>query len=296
MKNFLRSGVIFALLFVCRPVVAFQVRETDFTKAVTKVLPVRANFTVIQTRTPQDLNNILVLAGPEGYLLVDHPELAANPAIQKALDDMGKRPVKFLLNTHWHYDHVGGNEIYGPDAIIVAQESVRKRLMTKQTPAWSPAPIGPYPERAWPRITFRDSLTIHFDDEDIEMDHYANGHTDGDSVVYFAQANVVDVGDIFDSKGGLAGGVDMEGIARSLAAILERINDQTIIITGHSRFSNRAELAMYVPLLDQTIAQVRQEVSAGKIEKEIVAEGLPEIWKPWFAPGAVPVGRGFMPT
>src|SRR6202047_5103961 len=253
MKIILRSWLILALLVVCRPVCAFQLGEADFSKAVTKVLPVRGNISVVQIRTPQDLNNIVVLAGTDGYLLVDHPEPAANPAMQKALDDMGKRPVKFLLNTHWHYDHVGGNEIYGPDAIIVAQESVRKRLMTKQTPAWSPTPIGPYPERAWPRITFRDSLTIHFDGEDIEMDHYANGHTDGDSVVYFAQANVVDVGDIFDSKGGLAGGVDMEGIARSLSAIRERIDDQTIIITGHSRFSNRAELAMYVPLLEQAI-------------------------------------------
>jgi cyclase len=126
------------------------------------------------------------------------------------------------------------------------------------------------------------------------MDHYANGHTDGDSVIYFAQANVVDIGDIFDSKGGLPGGVDMEGIARSLSAVLERINDDTIIITGHSRLSNRGELAMYLPLLQQTIAHVRQEISAGKSEKEIVDEGLPEAWKPWFAPKDIPVDRDFM--
>ena len=290
----LHCATLLAAFFVCRPLFAFQIGEADFTKAETKIIPVRGNITLIQIHVPQDVFHIAVLSGPEGYLLVDHPEVAGNPIVQKALDDMGKRPVKFLLNTHWHYDHVGGNEIYGPDAIIVAQENVRKRLMTKQTPAWSTTPIGPYPERALPRITFRDSLAIHFDGEDIEMDHYANGHTDGDSVVYFAQANVVDVGDIFDSKGGLAGGVDMEGIARSLSAIVERINDQTIIITGHSRFSNRAELAMYVPLLEQTIAHVRQEVSAGKSEKEIVAEGLPETWKLWFAPGAVPVDNDYL--
>jgi glyoxylase-like metal-dependent hydrolase (beta-lactamase superfamily II) len=294
MKTVLRLAVVLALSFVCRPVSAFQLGEAEFTKAETKVIPVRGNITLIQIHVPQDVFHIAVLSGPEGYLLVDHPEAIGNPLVQKALDDMGKRPVKFLLNTHWHYDHVGGNEIYGPDAIIIAQENVRKRLMTKQTPAWSPTPIGPYPERAWPRITFRDSLTLHFDGEDIEMDHYANGHTDGDSVIYFIQANVVDVGDIYDSKGGLAGGVDMEGIARSLSAVLERINDETIIITGHSRFSNRGELAMYLPLLQQTIAHVRQEISAGKSEKEIVDEGLPEAWKPWFAPGAVPVDRDFM--
>ena len=124
--------------------------QTDFTKAETKITPVRGNITLIQIRTPQDYNNIIVLSGANGYLLVDHPEAAAHPIIQKALDDMGKRPVRFLLNTHWHYDHVGGNEFYGPDAIIVAHENVRKRLMTKQTPPWSPTPIGPYPERAWP--------------------------------------------------------------------------------------------------------------------------------------------------
>jgi cyclase len=294
MKNILRAWLILALLCACGRVYAFQVGATDFTKGVTKVLPVRQNITVIQIRTPQDLNNIVVLAGPDGYLLVDHPEPAANPAIQKALDDLGKRPVRFLVNTHWHYDHVGGNEIYGPDAVIVAQENVRKRLMTKQTPFWSPTPIGPYPERAWPRITFRDMVTIHFAGEDIEMDHYANGHTDTDSVVYFAHANVVDVGDIYDGRGSYAGGADIEGIARSLSAVLERINDDTVIITGHSEVSNRRELAEYLPLLNQSIALVRQQIAAGKSEKEVADAGLPEIWKAWFAPQAVPGGHDFM--
>jgi cyclase len=294
MKTILRAGLILAWLCACGPLNAFQVGTTDFTKGVTKVLPVRDNVTVIQIRTPQDLNNIVVLAGPDGYLMVDHPEPTANPAIQKVLDDLGKRPVKFLLNTHWHYDHVGGNEIYGPDAVIVAHENVRTRLMTKQTPFWSPTPIGPYPERAWPRITFRDMVTIHFTGESIEMDHYANGHTDTDSVVYFAHANVVDVGDIYDGKASYAGGADMEGIARSLSAVLERINDDTVVITGHSEMSNRRELAEYVPLLNQTIALVRREIAAGKSEKEVADAGLPEIWKQWFAPHAVPGGHDFM--
>jgi glyoxylase-like metal-dependent hydrolase (beta-lactamase superfamily II) len=265
-------------------------------------IPLRGSVTLIQIHTLQDLNNIAVLSAPEGYLLVDHPEAASHAVVQKALDDLGKHPVKFLLNTHWHYDHVGGNEIYGPDTIVIAQENARKRLMSRQTPAWSPTPIGPYPERAWPRITFRDSLKIHFGGEDIEMDHYANRHTDGDSVVYFAQANMVDVGDIFFSKGGLAAGrglasgIDMEGIARTLSAVLDRINDDTIIINAHSELSNRRDLAMYLPLLEQTIAHVRQEISAGKNEKKIVDEGLPEIWRPWFAPIALPVDRDRKPA
>jgi cyclase len=288
------SALTLLLLIACVPAFALQIGQTDYTNAQTKVITLRPNISLIRIATPQDLNNIVVLSGPNGYLLVDHPEATSNPIIQKALDDLGKRPVRFLLNTHWHYDHVGGNEIYGPDAIVVAQENVRKRLMTKQTPPWSPTPIGPYPERAWPRITFRDSLTIHFAGEDVEMDHYANGHTDTDSVVYFTPANIVVVGDIFTSKGDLADGIDMEGIARSLAAVLARINDDTIIVSGHGELENRKDLALYVPLLNQTIERVRQEIAAGKSQKEIVAEGLTEIWQPWFAPKPVPEVHDFI--
>jgi glyoxylase-like metal-dependent hydrolase (beta-lactamase superfamily II) len=250
---------------------------------------------VIEIRTPQAVFHTVVLASPDGYLLVDHPESAANPAIQKALEGLeGRRPVKFLLNTHWHYDHVGGNAIYGPDAIIVAQENVRKRLITRQTPYWSPRSIGPYPERAWPVITFRDMVTVHFADEDVEMDHYANGHTDCDSVVYFTHANVVDVGNLFWSKGNVAGGADIEGIARSLSDVLDRINDNTVIITGHTEISNRRDLAQYVQLLNETIALVRREIAAGKSEKEIADGGLPGIWKPWFGVEKIPSQRDFM--
>jgi len=296
MKNISRAWLILPLLFVCRPIIAQWLLpgQSDFTKAVTKVFPVRDNISLIQIRTPQQVFNTLVLAGPQGYLLVDQPEPAANPAIQKVLDDLGKRPVKFLLNTHWHYDHVGGNTTYGADAIIVAHENVRKRLTTKQTPYWSPSPVGPYPERAWPVITFRDMVRVHFADEDVEMDHYANGHTDGDSVVYLARANVVDVGDLFWSKGNVAGGADVEGIARTLSAVLDRINDSTVIITGHTEMSNRGDLAQYVQLLNETIALVRQEIAAGKSEKEIANAGLPKIWNPWFAPATVPPEPDFM--
>jgi cyclase len=281
--------------FICGTASAFQMGQTDYTKAQTKTLSLRSNLSLIQIKTPQDLNNIVVLSGPEGYLLVDHPEAVAGPIVQKELDEIGKRPVRFLLNTHWHYDHVGGNEIYGPEATIVAYENVRTRLMTKQTPFWSSTPIGPYPEKAWPRITFRDSLTIHFDGEDVELDHYATGHTDTDSVVYFAKANAVVVGDIYNARGEeFAGGEDMEGIAKSLAAVLEHTNDDTIIITGHSQPSNRRDLALYVKLLSATIEQVRQELSAGKSEREILDQGLPAGWTPWFAPQPVPDGKYFV--
>jgi cyclase len=295
LRMLLLAVLFLSSLATCRPSFALQMGQTDYTKAETKIVPLRSNMSLIQIKTPQDLNNILVLSGSEGYLLVDHPEAAANPIVQKALDEMGKRLVRFLLNTHWHYDHVGGNEIYGPDAIIVAHENVRTRLMTKQTPFWSPAPIGPYAERAWPRITFRDSVTIHFDGDDIELDHYANGHTNTDSVVYFAKANAVDVGDIYNARGeDLASGLDIQGIATSLAAVLAHIHDETIIVTGHSQPSNRRDLELYVQILNATIEGVRRDIAAGKTEKEIADAGLPGIWAPWFAPKKFSGGQDFM--
>jgi cyclase len=295
MKIALGLVVGFLALFGGGGAAALQMGQTDYTKAETKIVRLRGNMSLIQITTPQDLNNILVLTGPEGYLLVDHPEVVANAMVQKELDQLGKRPVRFLLNTHWHYDHVGGNEIYGTDAIIVAQENVRTRMMTAQKPFWSPAAIGPYAEKAWPRITFRDSVTIHFDGDDIEMEHYANGHTDSDSVVYFSKANVVAVGDIYNAKGeDLAGGLDILGIARSLEAVLARVNDDTIIVTGHSQPSNKRELALYLPILNAQIEQVRREIAAGKSRKEIEAEGLAADWAPWFAPKKFSGGQDFL--
>jgi cyclase len=271
-----------------------QPGTTDYSKATTSTLKIRDNLTLLQIHTPEDLNNILILGGPDGFLMVDHPEAVAAPIVKKELDELGAKPVRFLIDTHWHYDHVGGNEIYGPDAVIVAQENVRTRLMTAQKPPWAKTTIGPYPERAWPRITYRDSMTIHFGAEDIELDHYATGHTDGDSVVYFKSANVVHVADIYDGKGSLASGADMVGIAKSLAAVRDRIDDRTIIVTGHSQPSNRAELVLYVTLLDATIDQVRADIAAGQSESQIIARGMPAGWRVWFPQNKLPVAPDFL--
>jgi cyclase len=277
----LRASAALALFFTAHAAFGRQVGEIDFSKATAKLVPLRGNVSLLPVSTPTEVENLVILSGPEGTLMVDHPEAAAGPLVRKTIGDLDERPVRFLINTHWHFDHVGGNEIYGPEAVIIAQENVRNRLSKKQKPAWSPASIGPYPERAWPRITFRDSLTIHFDGEEVELHHYANGHTDGDTVVYFSRANVVDVGDMYGGKGEFALGVDMEGMARSLGAVVEHTNDDTIVISGHGLPSNRRDLAEYVQLLNDTIALVKQELAAGKTDKEIQAGGLAEKWRQW---------------
>lgn len=273
-----RILIFSALLFTAPRASAVQMGIIDYSKLEIKTIPLRANVTELDLRTPQDRENIVVLSGPDGYLLVDHPEAAANPAIQKALDALGKKPVKFLINTHWHYDHVGGNEIYGPNTIIIAQENVRKRLMTPQKPFWSPTVIGPYPERAWPVITYRDSMTLHFAGEDIELDHYADSHTDTDSIVYFARANIVEMGDVYLGKGQLPENADMDGEAKTLDAVVARINDDTIVISGHGDNSDRRDMAEMSALLDDTLPYVRRQIAAGKTLEQIQAAGLPPKW------------------
>lgn len=294
MKTLLRAFSIVLVSLAASPAFALQMGKIDYSKAVASVMRLRGNVSVLQVRVGDGVSNIGLLAGPEGYLLVDHPEVAANPLIQRTLDNYAKLPVRFLINTHWHYDHVGGNEIYAPNAVVIAHENVRKRMMTQQKPWWSPTPIGPYPERAWPRITFQDSLAIHFDGEDVELVHYADGHTDGDTIVYFTQANVVQMGDVFHGKGEISMGADMVGLAHTLSAVAARINDDTIIVTGHGEMSNRRDLAEYVQLLNDEIAQVKLDIAAGKSEKEIEAEGLVEKWKKWPAADNAPLVPRFV--
>lgn len=277
------------------PARAVQVGQVDFSHAKATIKPLRGSVYLLQVhanKNGDDISNIGLLAGPDGYLLVDHPEPAAGPVIRAALEEFGKRPMKFLVNTHWHYDHVGGNELYGPETVILAHENVWKRLTTQQKPWWSPVPIGPYPERAWPHVAYTDSMMIHFDGEDAELVHYGDGHTDGDTVVWFERANVVHLGDLFQGKNELSGGADMEGITRVLGLVLERANDQTILITGHGlEPSNRRDLAEYVEALNDTIFRVKQEIAAGESLKEIQDGGLPEKWKAWKSAA----GSGFPP-
>ncbi|HXW89992.1 MAG TPA: MBL fold metallo-hydrolase [Terriglobales bacterium] len=279
-----------------------QIGQVDYSRAKATITPVRGNVYLLQVRTPkedkEDICNLGLLAGPDGYLLVDHPEPTSGPEIRRALDEFakqrGEQPlrVKFLIDTHWHYDHVGGNELYGPETVIVAHENVRKRLMTQQKPWWSPTPIGPYPEGAWPRVTYGDSLMIHLDGEDAELVHYGNAHTDGDTVVWYERANAANLGDLFEGKDELSVGADMEGMASVLGKVLERSNDQTLLITGHGgALSTRRDLEEYVAALNDTIFRVKQEIAAGESLKKIQDEGLPEKWKEWKSAA----GSGFPP-
>jgi cyclase len=237
-----------------------------------------------------DFGNIGVSAGPDGILIVDDQIAPLGPKILAALDLLGDHELAFVLNTHWHGDHTHGNLVFGPEAPIVAHVNTRKRLMTRQE-AFGMV-FEPLPPEALPVVTFADSLSIHFNGEEIRVVHLPSGHTDGDIVVWFTGSNVVHMGDLFQVDRfpavDLATGGDVEGFARNVAAVLELLPPGARIIPGHGPLSGVEDLQRFHSMLLQTMGIVRSRIEAGNTLEEIQAAGLPEPWKSW--------GEGFIST
>ena len=219
--------------------------------------------------------NIGVLAGDEGLLMVDAQYAGLADRIRLALTDLGDPDPRFLINTHFHDDHTNGNPEFGRDSVIIAHENVRTRLRD----------AGMAPE-GLPQLTFEDRMTLNFNGEHIELVHYPRGHTDGDIVIYFMDANVVHMGDLFFHDRfpfiDLGAGGDVQGHMDNVTAALERIDDDTLVIPGHGQaVSNKAELTEFRDMIHATSAVVRSMKSEGMSKEEIVEQGLDARWSDW---------------
>lgn len=226
--------------------------------------------------------NIGVSAGDDGIVIVDDQFAPLAPKIIQALNGISDRPVKFVLNTHYHADHTGGNEVFARTATIIAQENVRKRLQSGAKAFGRDFP--PSPKIALPVVTFNDRLTIHVNGEDIRAIHYPAAHTDGDLVVYFTQSNVVHMGDEFFNGGFPIIDVDNGGSARGLIAAVEKvlaaIPDDAKVIPGHGPLGDKASLRAYVDMLKATSAAVEKEVRSGKTAAQLKEA---KVLAPWDA-------------
>ena len=230
--------------------------------------------------------NVVASVGSDGVLLVDDDYGQHAPAYQEALEGLQGKTVRFVLNTHWHGDHTGGNAYWGErGAVVVAHTNVRERMSTRQEMKALGRVIEPSPPAALPVVTFGDSLALHFNGGTIEVQHLPTGHTDGDSVVFFPEENLVHMGDLFFKDRfpfvDIGSGGNVFGFIASVESVLERVDAATTIIPGHGSVANRADLERYHGMLTTTSALVKQRLADGDSVEAITAQGLGEQWSGW---------------
>ena len=190
--------------------------------------------------------NIGVSAGADGVFLIDDQFAPLTPRILAAIKAISDKPVRFLLNTHWHFDHTGGNENLGKaGVVIIAQDNVRKRLSSRTAIEFFKSAYGPSAPAGLPVITFNDTVTFHLNGDDATAVHVANAHTDGDSIIHFRNANVVHMGDTYFS--GLYPFIDtgtngsVKGVIAAVDRVLGMLDDTTKIIPGHGPLSGKRD-------------------------------------------------------
>lgn len=236
--------------------------------------------------------NIGVSVGDDGILIVDDQYAPLADKIKAALRGLHAGPLKYVLNTHFHGDHVGGNPIFGLEATIVAHTNVRKRVSTPRQRGVQTIPA--MVEDGWPVITYDEAVSIHFNGEEIRQVHIPDGHTDNDSYVYFTGSDVIHMGDTFFNGRfpfvDLRSGGTVAGLERNIGHVLEMIGPDTRVIPGHGDLGDRAALQTYHDMLVDTIESVRAMMAEGKTLDEIKAAGLPEKWA-GYASDFVPEAR-----
>jgi cyclase len=283
MKRFV---LICAAAVICLGTVSVRGQDQDFSKVEIKATKVAGSVYMLEGAG----GNIGVSVGADGILIVDDQFAPLAEKIRAALKALGDGKLKFVLNTHWHGDHTGGNAQFGTEATIVAHDNVRKRLASEQKIFGNKVPASP-PE-ALPVITFDDSLSVHFNNEEIRAIHFPHGHTDGDSVIFFTGSNVVHMGDDFFAGRfpfvDLENGGNVVSLAKNVGEIINRLPAGAKIIPGHGPLSTVDDLRLYHRMLLETTEVVRKQAAAGKTLEQIKAAGLPETWKDW--------GTGFIKT
>ncbi len=251
-----------------------------------KTTKVSGNVYMLQGRG----GNVGALVGMEGILIVDDDYKAMSTKLAAALKELGSETPRFVFNTHWHGDHTEGNQFFGKDSIIVAHANVRKRLLDPPVIFGQKTP--PYPAFALPIVTYTESISMHINGEEVRAVHYPNGHTDGDTIVFFTKANVVHLGDDFfagrfpfvdiDSNG------SVQGLINNLETLIRQIPADAKLIPGHGPVSTLEDLKTYQRTLVETSALIQAEMKKGKSVEDIKKVGLPEKYKEW--------GSGFIKT
>jgi glyoxylase-like metal-dependent hydrolase (beta-lactamase superfamily II) len=249
----------------------------DTSKTTLKTTPVTAGLSMIEGANGFAGGNVLVSLGDDGAFIVDDELQSMTPKLKAALAALSKKPVRFVVNTHWHADHTGNNvAMAASGAVIVAQDNVRKYLSVDQvrtihgqkmtTPATPPAGL--------PVVTFTDDVTLHLNGDEVHVIHMPPAHTDGDAIVHFKKANVIHTGDVVTAGYPLVdaeSGGTYEGFIAASEKIMALADDATKIVPGHGPVMSKADLAARHKMLLEVRDRVAKLVSAKKSLDEIQA-------------------------
>jgi cyclase len=259
-------------------------QDEDFSKVQIKVSKVSGNIYMLQGAG----GNIGASIGEDGIVIVDDQYAPLAEKIRAALKGITDKPVRFVINTHYHEDHTGGNANFQHDAPILAHDNVRKRLEEGGTAGNNGGvtfKAAPQPKEALPIITFDHDVTVHLNGEDIRALHFPSGHTDGDSVIFFPRSNVVHMGDDFVTYGfpfiDLSGGGSVEGMIAALEEIVPKLPADVKVIPGHGPISNLDDVRRYIAMLKDTKAVVEKGIKQGKSVEQMKQVNVLEPWKKW---------------
>jgi cyclase len=243
----------------------------DYSKVQIETVKLAPNFYVLNGQG----GAIGVLTGPDGVLMVDSQFAPLTEKIVAAIKQVSNQPIKFLINTHVHPDHTGGNENLGKMGVtIFAREELRNRL-AHPAPGANGAPGTPAPAAALPVITYSSPLTFHMDGEDVQAIPIPKAHTDGDTLVYFPNANVIMIGDYFRSLGypniDRANGGSLPGMLAGIDTAIKLCNATTKVVPGHGEITDRNGLTAHRDMIIAIRDKIAPMVSQGKTLQEVVA-------------------------
>jgi len=266
--------LFFAVVLVCLPLAAFA-QDDDFSKVQMKVTKVAGNVYMLEGSG----GNIGASVGEDGIVIVDDQFAPLAEKIKAALKGVTDKPVRFVINTHFHGDHTGGNAIFQKDAPVIAQDNVRKRLEA------GGGDRKPAPKDALPIITFDHDVTVHLNGEDIHALHFASGHTDGDSIIFFPKSNVVHMGDDFVTYGfpfiDLKSGGSVEGMIAAVDDVVGKLPADVKVIPGHGPISNLDDVRKFSAMLKATLAAIQNALKQGKTLDQMKQEKILAPWDKW---------------
>jgi cyclase len=254
--------------------------------ALPAVLGAQTNYDTVQVRPVEVAKGLHVLFGAGGNIgvsvgedavfIIDDQFAPLTPKIVAAIRTLSDKPVKFVVNTHWHFDHTGGNENFGKSgAMIVAHDNVRKRMSTEQFMAAMNRREPPSPRAALPVVTFNDGVTFHINGDSMVVTHVPPAHTDGDAIIHFVKANAIHMGDAFNNTGlpfiDLSSGGSVHGVIGAADKAFALSDAQTKVIPGHGQVTDRNRLKAWRDAVFASRERIQAEVRAGKTIEQVLA-------------------------